>query len=194
MFLRKAKRREPVPITMTGVRMGERVLQVGVDDAAVAGAIAAKAGLSGNAAAIVSDDASAARMQSAAAEAGVFMEIHNAPLDRMPFDEGGFDVVVIHSVNGRLAELEASLRAAALHECHRVLRQGGRIVTIESGTRRGVAALLSRPRVYADYDATGGTVAALERVGFHPVRIVGDVEGLLFTEGLRGTSQVESRR
>ena len=141
MFLRKAKRREPVPITMTGVRMGERVLQVGVDDAAVAGAIAAKAGLSGNAAALVTDAEGDARLRAAATEAGVLMDIQSAPLDRMPFPDAGFDVIVVHGVNGRLAELDATLRDAALRECRRVLRQGGRIVTIEAGTRRGMAAL-----------------------------------------------------
>jgi ubiquinone/menaquinone biosynthesis C-methylase UbiE len=185
MFLRKAKRREPVPITMTGVRMGERVLQLGVDDPAVAGAIAAKAGLSGHAAALVTDADSDARMRAAATEAGVLIDIQSAPLDRMPLPDAGFDVVVVHSVNGRLADLDATVRGAVLRECWRVLRQGGRIVTIESGTRRGMAALLSRPHVNAEYAAGGGTAAALERAGFHPVRIVGDVEGLLFTEGLR---------
>jgi hypothetical protein len=48
MFLRKT-RIEPLPVTMSAVRMGERVLQIGVDDPAVASAIAGKAGLSGNA-------------------------------------------------------------------------------------------------------------------------------------------------
>ena len=49
MFLRKS-RLEPLPVTMSAVRMGERVLQVGIDDATIAAAIAAKVGLSGNAA------------------------------------------------------------------------------------------------------------------------------------------------
>ncbi len=40
MFLRKT-RIEPLPVTMSAVRMGERVLQIGVDDPAVASAIAA---------------------------------------------------------------------------------------------------------------------------------------------------------
>src|SRR5512139_2209337 len=99
MFLRKAKRREPVPITMSGVRMGERLLQVGIDDAAVAGAIAAKVGLSGSAAAIVSDAASATQMQAAAFEASVLVDVQTAPLDHMPFADAAFDVVVVHSAN-----------------------------------------------------------------------------------------------
>ena len=42
---------------MTGVRMGERVLQVGTDDPSVAAAIAARIGLSGTAAIAVADEA-----------------------------------------------------------------------------------------------------------------------------------------
>ena len=63
MFLRKCRGREPLPVTMSGVRMGERVLQIGVDDPAVAGALAAKVGLSGNAAIAVADERVAARAQ-----------------------------------------------------------------------------------------------------------------------------------
>ena len=48
-FLRKSKQ-APLPVAMSGVRMGERVLQIGIDDPAVAGALAAKVGLSGHAA------------------------------------------------------------------------------------------------------------------------------------------------
>ena len=70
MFLRKS-RIEPLPVTMSAVRMGERVLQIGVDDPALASAIAAKVGLSGNAAIAVTDDRDAARAHGAAAHAGV---------------------------------------------------------------------------------------------------------------------------
>ena len=48
MFLRKS-RIEPLPVTMSAVRMGERVLQVGLDDPALASTLAGKAGLSGSA-------------------------------------------------------------------------------------------------------------------------------------------------
>ena len=52
---------EPLPVTMSAVRMGERVLQIGVDDPTIASAIAAKVGLSGNAAIAVTDERDAAR-------------------------------------------------------------------------------------------------------------------------------------
>jgi len=185
MFLRKAKQREPVPITMSGVRMGERLLQIGVDDAATVGAIAAKVGLSGSAAAVVTDADAETRVRQGAVEAGALVDLHTAPLATLPFADGAFDVVVVHTVRGLLQTLAAEARVAALRECRRVLRQGGRIITIEAGTRSGVGSLLrAKPAVAGDYTATGGTVAALERAGFRPVRVVGDLEGFLFTEGL----------
>jgi arsenite methyltransferase len=185
MFLRKTKRREPVPITMSGVRMGERLLQVGVDDPAVSATIAAKVGLSGTAAAIAAAPADASRLRSSAEDAGALVDVQTAPLDRMPFPDGAFDVVVVHGVNGLLNSLAPTTRVGALRECHRVLRQGGRIVVIESGTQRGIAALLRRQGASAGSAEATGTVTALESAGFQPVRIVGDLEGFRFTEGLR---------
>jgi ubiquinone/menaquinone biosynthesis C-methylase UbiE len=186
MFLRKAKQREPVTITMSGVRMGERLLQIGVDDAAVASAIAAKVGLSGSAAAVVADAEADARVRQGAADAGALIDVHTAPLGSLPFADAAFDVVVVHTVGGLLQSMTADARAAALRECRRVLRQGGRIVTIEAGTRSGVGSLLrSKPAVKSEHNGTGGTVAALEGAGFRPVRVVGDLEGFLFTEGLK---------
>jgi ubiquinone/menaquinone biosynthesis C-methylase UbiE len=187
MFLRKtAGGRDPLPITMSGVRMGERVLQIGVDDAAVAGALAAKVGLSGHAAMAVADREAAQKAQAGAVEAATLMDVQVTPLDALPYTDHAFDLVVINSTGGLLTSLDAATRAAALRECHRVLRSGGRVIAIEGGQRSGLAALL-RPAPKPDpaYGASGGTVAALEAAGFRPVRLLADREGYLFTEGLR---------
>ena len=70
MFLRKpARAPEPLAVTMSGVRMGERLLQIGVDDPALTGALAARTGLSGHAAIAVTSEQAADRARSAAAEA-----------------------------------------------------------------------------------------------------------------------------
>lgn len=186
MFLRKAKRREPVPVTMSGVRMGERLLQIGVDAPAVAGTIAAKVGLSGSAAAAVPDEAAAARARAAATEAGVLMDVEVAPLDRLPFADAAFDVVVVHSQQGLLSSLDAAARPAAAREWYRVLRQGGRIVTIEPGKRTGLSAMFAGAAASdSAYAGAGGAVGLLESGGFRPVRLVGDLEGVKFTEGLK---------
>src|ERR1041384_7417177 len=104
MFLRKS-RIEPLPVTMSAVRMGERVLQIGIDDPAVASAIAAKVGLSGNAAMAVVDERDASRAQRAMESAGILVDVKVAPLAPLPFDSDAFDLVIVHAMRG--ASLDA---------------------------------------------------------------------------------------
>ena len=187
MFLRKtAIGREPLALTMTGVRMGERVLQIGAVDARLAALLAAKQGMSGEAAIVTADAATADRARAAAAEKGALVDVQAAPLDALPFGEQSFDAVVLHGAAGVLAALDAAARTRALTAVRRVLRSGGRLVALEPGTATGLTALL-RPSAPADpgYDAAGGTIAALEAAGFKPVRLLADREGTRFIEGMR---------
>src|SRR5690554_487367 len=126
-FLRKAKF-DPLPVAMSGVRMGERALQIEIDEPAISGGIAAKVGLSGHAAIAVSDERHAAKVQTAGNAAGVLIELQVAPHHALPYADGSFDVVVINSANGWLGALDETARQAALREGHRVLRSGGRIL------------------------------------------------------------------
>lgn len=184
MFLRKSKtHRDPLAVTMSGVRMGERVLQVGVDDPRIAGAIAAKVGLSGHAAMAVADEIAASRARAGVADAGGLVDLHATSLDALPFDADAFDAVVVHNVGALLASL-GSRAPAVLAECRRVLRLGGRIVVIEAGTRTGVAALLGGNSKSADPEGAA-TTGALTAAGFRPVRHLGDREGVRFIEGLK---------
>ena len=149
------------------------------DDPGVAGAIAAKVGLSGSAAAAVIDDDAAEKMRRAASGAGVLVDIQVTALEQLPFDDGAFDVVLVHSARGQLAQLDSAAVTGAVRQWHRVLRRGGRVVVIEPGQRTGIGALLGGSATAA------ATIPALEAGGFRPVRVVGDLEGLKFTEGLR---------
>jgi ubiquinone/menaquinone biosynthesis C-methylase UbiE len=187
MFLRKpATRRDPLPVTMSGVRMGERVLQIGVDDPAVAGAIATKVGLSGHAAMVVADQQAAARARVGIADAGGLVDLQVTSADTLPFEDGSFDALVVHNMDLTLAALPAEQRRMRLAEWRRVLRDGGRLVVIEAGTRSGLGALLRPgPKPDAGYEDTGGTVGALQGAGFKPVRLLGDREGFKFIEGLK---------
>jgi SAM-dependent methyltransferase len=169
-FLRKSTTaREPLPVAMIGVRMGERVVQIGLVDLRLMTTLAAKPGLSGRSAIVLADDRDLVRAQSAAAEAGILIEAHVAR-DAYPFDTGTFDVAIVHGVTD------------SLREVHRVVREGGRAVVVEAGTRTGLSALLGSGRPATSADAT---MAALESAGFRAARLLADKEGYRFIEALR---------
>jgi len=186
-FLRKAKLdTEPLSIKMSGIRMGERLLQIGIDDPKLLAAMALKIGLSGSTFVAVGDEAAAARARHGAAAAGALIDLHVTSLDAMPFDNEAFDVAVVHSVGGLLQSLTRQARAdRVLREAHRMLRHGGRVMVIEAGPKRGLAGIISPYRPDAAYEASGGAVAALQAAGFRPVRVLWEREGYRFIEGLR---------
>src|ERR1700719_5412372 len=82
-------------VGMTGVKLGERVAQMGGAHGGRVAAVARKVGLSGRAVAFVPDDTSARRAQKGAAEAGVLVEIERTPPTRVPAEDAAFDLVVI---------------------------------------------------------------------------------------------------
>jgi ubiquinone/menaquinone biosynthesis C-methylase UbiE len=164
-FLRKTKQPDQLPIAMTGVRMGERVLQIGIDDPSLAGAIAAKAGLSGHAAIAVADEAAGAQARKAAEKAGVLVDVHVTPLRTLPFADDAFDVIVVHARSGWLASLDQAEREAIFRDACRVSRGGGRVIAIEGDA---IAAL-----------------DALPRAGFKATRVLAERDGYRFAEGLK---------
>ena len=178
-FLRKSKT-EPLPITMCGVRMGERALQIGIDDPSLVGAIAAKVGLSGHAAVAVIDDGAAEEARAAATEAGVLMDVQIATLSSLPFPDGGFDVVVLHAVGDALPPLDGTAGREILREVHRVLRPGGRVMILEKGQSRRTWFRSRSPHPRA-----GATPTALGTAGFRAARHLADREGYGFVEGLK---------
>src|SRR5437667_4665593 len=97
-------------VGMTGVKMGDRLAQIGCAHPGRFGAIAAKVGLSGHAVAIVPDETAAARARKGAAQAGVFVEIEIAPPMRLPADNEAFDVAVVDDTTGLLARMQAEDR------------------------------------------------------------------------------------
>jgi ubiquinone/menaquinone biosynthesis C-methylase UbiE len=183
-LLFRAARLEPLTITMSGVRMGERLLQIGIDDGTTVGLLAKKIGLSGANTLAAADDAEARRARAAADAAGVFIDVQVTGYAAMPFPAESFDVAIVHAARGRLASLAPEQRVFSLQEVRRVLRRGGRIVVIEAAPRGGLAGLLRPHHVDEHYARGGGAEGALRAEGFKPVRLLGEVEGLRFTEGL----------
>ena len=180
-FLRKSSL-EPLPVAISGVRMGERALQIGIDDPSLAGAIAAKVGLSGHAAVAVNDDRVAAKARAAAATVGVLVDVHVTPLDSLPFPGDSFDAIVLHAAADALPSLEGAAAVAMLRDGHRVLRTGGRIVIIEGDPRRGVWTWF---RTRQPPLQPGTAEGALRAAGFRTARPLAGREGYQFTEGLK---------
>lgn len=182
---RPAASRDTMPVTMTGVRMGERLLQIGIDDAALVSALASKVGLSGTAAVAVDNERDANRARAIAAKAGVLIEVHVAPWSLLSLPEESFDLVVVQATGGLLASMKPEDRVACLRQAYRALRPGGRIVVVESAPRAGLAGLLRGHAVNEHYAAGGGAEGALKAERFRPVRTVGEAEGYRFVEGLK---------
>jgi hypothetical protein len=199
MFLRRSTvGQEPLPLSMSGVRAGERLLQIGLEDPHVATAIAAKVGLNGHASFVVGTEREAEQARAVAANAGVLADVHVRDFSRdsfstdgtedraWPADDASIDVIVIHGRRGLLAALEGQARLATLRRCLQALRVGGRLVAVDTGRAVGLAARLGLgKKPHAAYEAAGGTAAALAVTGFRPVRVLGELEGYKFTEGLR---------
>jgi SAM-dependent methyltransferase len=187
MFLRKSTvGREPLAMAMSGVRMGERLLQIGVDDPAVLGALAAKVGMSGHAEVVTLDERSAARARAGVADASALATVSVATDGSLPFPPDSFDVVVAHGINGLLTACDDDLRARLLSQVLHVTRGGGRVIVTEPGERSGLKAMLApAPKKHERYEQAGGTIAAMEKAGFRPVRLLADRDGIRFTEALK---------
>ena len=160
---------------MTGVKLGDRVLQIGCAHGGRLAAIAAKVGLSGRVMAIVPD----------AARAGVLVETTVAPLTRLPADDAAFDLVIVDDVDGSFGALPAEDRDQTIRDAARVVRPGGRAMVIGATPRQGLSALFWRRPSGASLAASGRASEALETAGFRGVRTLAEREGLVFIEGIK---------
>jgi ubiquinone/menaquinone biosynthesis C-methylase UbiE len=179
--IRRAGSAYSLVVSMTGAKMGERVVQIGCAHGGRLGAIAAPVGLSGRAVAIVPDNASATRAQKGAAESGVLVEVDVAPPTRLPLENEAFDVAVLDDTGGLLSTMRAEDRVATVREAIRVLRPGGRVIVIGALARGGLGALFSRAQNHPSLDPA----PALQADGFRSVRTLAERDGLRFTEGIK---------
>lgn len=161
---------DPLQVSMTGVRMGERFLLVGCHDRALLSGLAAKVGLSGTAALAAFDDEQARRAAKVGAKIGALIETRPVADHALPFDSDHFDMVVVDDTSGAFAALSQEARAGYLRDARRTVRTGGRIEVVEGGAARA-----------AGYDALGDLAAA----GFKPVRVLAERDRLRFLEGLK---------
>jgi hypothetical protein len=178
--VRQHRQMDPLHVTMTGVRMGERFLQIGCDDRALLGGLAAKVGLSGASAVIAFDEASAQRAREVGARVGALIDVRVVTPAAFEVESASVDMVVVDDTRGTFARLRDADRAAALAEARRVVRDGGRVEVVERVAVTGfLGGHVTRPQ---GYDVTADLAAA----GFKPVRLLAEKEGIRFVEGLKG--------
>jgi hypothetical protein len=173
MLMRKrgGQTMDPLHVSMTGVRMGERFLQIGVRDKALLAGLAAKVGLSGTSAVAAVDAEDAARARAIGAKVGALIETYDIDQGRAwPIAENQFDMIVVDDTAGSFAALDAGARVACLSNAFRAVRPGGRIEMI--------ARLQSDARGYEP-------LSELTAAGFAPVRVLADRDGFRFIEGLK---------
>jgi ubiquinone/menaquinone biosynthesis C-methylase UbiE len=164
---RKMRELDPFQVAMTGVRMGERYLQIFCSDGALTRGLATKVGLSGVAAMAVPDEAQARQARKAAEKAGVLIDIKVTSPGRLDWDDGSFDMVVIDNTSRGFSALDAEQRRACLDEVRRLLRHGGRVEHIERDSERA------------------GADAMFGDAGFRPVRTLVERDGFRFVEALK---------
>ena len=188
MFSRLFRPTDPYAfaVSMTGVKMGDRLVQIGCDDPALFAAVAAKVGLSGRACAVDDEAGRAQEAREAGTKAGVLVEVEVSPLSMLPYDAESFDLVVIRD---RLSQLHPHERVGCLQESRRVLRPGGRCVIVEHAERGGLGALFDRRYVNPLYRSTGGAEHALREAGFAATRRLAEQEGLTFYEGVKAVAR-----
>jgi ubiquinone/menaquinone biosynthesis C-methylase UbiE len=187
-LFRKPEQKHSVAVAMTGVNLGDRLLQVGCTDASLLGAIGAKVGLSGRVCAIVPNAEEAAKAKRGAEKAGFLLELETGALNQFPFEDASFNLIVVDNQQGLLSSLSPEGRVALLRQVFRTLAPRGRAVVIERAPRGGLGALL-KPSAAApidpQYQASGGAVAALQAEGFRAARLLAERDGMSFFEGVR---------
>jgi ubiquinone/menaquinone biosynthesis C-methylase UbiE len=177
-WLRKSTT-DPLAVSMSGIKLGDRLLIIGGSDVPLVTALAGKAGLTGRACVVDESEAVRSRTASAVEREGVLVETFAAPFHALPFEADAFDAVVIRNV---LPSLTPDARTPALAEACRVSRPGGRCIVIDDGRRGGIAGLV---RGRSETVSGEGAAPLLSAAGFRGVRILAEREGLVFVEGVK---------
>jgi SAM-dependent methyltransferase len=172
-------------VSMTGVKMGDRVLFVGCAHGGRLAAIASRVGLSGRAVAVVPDERSAALARKGAEQAGVLVEVEVAPPAGLPLEDAGADLTIVDDTGGLLGTMPASERPAAIRDIARALRPGGRIILIGAVPPSGLARLVARAAPAPPFVTSGDAPALLAANGFNLVRTLAEREGLAFVEAVK---------
>ena len=181
-----ARRADPhvLSVSMTGVKMGDRVAFVGCAHGGRLAAVASRVGLSGRAVAIVPDAGAAELTRRGAEQTGVLVEIEVAPPATLPLEDASFDLAVVDDTGSLLGQMPVEQRGASIRELARILRPGGRVILFGAGPPTGIGKLIARPSG-PSFAASGEANTVLGSNGFGIVRMLAEREGLVFVEGIK---------
>jgi SAM-dependent methyltransferase len=182
-----ARRSDPylLAVSMTGVKMGDRVAFVGCANGGRLAAVASKVGLSGRAVAIVPDGRAAELARKGAEQLGVLVEIEVASPAELPLEDGSVDLAVVDDTDNLLGLMLPERRVASIRELVRILRPGGRVILVGAPPGVGLGKLFTRAPAGPLFAASGDANTALEADGFGIVRTLAEREGLVFVEGIK---------
>ena len=173
---------DPLSVSMTGVKLGDRVLVVGCSDPRLIAALAAKAGLSGRACAVDESPDRATEAARVALREGALVETSSSPPTALSFEAGSFDLVVLRDA---LSELESQFQMMVVQEALRVLRPGGRCMVIDTLAAAGMASLFSSKETPKSPGDPAPTIELLKKQGFVAVRMLAERDGLRFVEAIK---------
>src|SRR4029453_16199545 len=163
-FLRKTAREEPLVVSMTGIRLGDRLLYVGAT-ADLFEPLAVRVGLSGQTTVVASNPDT---LKAAAEWDGVLIDA----VTTVP-SEGDFDLAIVEA-RGAWPNAVSGLLAR--------MRVGVRLIVI-AGERRGWFGRLRGPAEPAPPDSE--IVRVLEAAGWTSARNIGGRDEVRFVEGFR---------
>jgi SAM-dependent methyltransferase len=175
-LFRKRQPQEPLIVSMSGVRLGQRIVGLVGRDARLFLDAAAKVGITGRACAIAGADTTPDRIEQAAASAGVLVDA--VPFESpLPLDAGSFDLAI---VDGRSPE-EAQADATLLADLARVLRPGGRVLIVVRAPVAPFEGLFGRQSRPPDVSSL---IHALTVAGFTAARLIAAHGGNGFVEAV----------
>jgi SAM-dependent methyltransferase len=177
-LLRKGRPEDPLIVSITGARIGDRVVGVVGVDTRLFLDVAAKVGITGQAVALAADRDAAARVERAAVEQGVLVEAVPIALP-LPLADASFDIAL---VDERALRAEAYQTPALSRDVLRVLRPGGRIVLAVAVPSSPFAGLFGIAPPTPDISPVLSTLTA---AGFTAARLLAARGGIGFIEAAR---------